>query len=234
MRLLKATLLFQVLVGLYWMFPVAMGPIRGWGGLYLLFIIFVPLLAVVAIAMWSFCRRPETRRLAVVVFFTPLVIFLAPFLFRGAFGGIIGSPGGGFAEASIATVIVLVAVLVLLPGRVAELIPRTLLRSRDFNVTLVVSLSVMLAVWLVVLTLLKTPFAYEAKNLLFALLYAVVCALTATPILVYSYYAMFQRVEREHHKLRIAQLALSVAVLLPAAFGLYYLVKLAPLLTPPG
>jgi hypothetical protein len=125
-------------------------------------------------------------------------------------------------------------VLVLLPGRVAEFIPRSLLTSRDFNVTLVVSLSVMLAVWLLVLTLLKAPVSYDEKNLLFALLYAVMCALTATPILVYSYYAMFQRVERKHHKLRIAQLALSIAVLLPAAFGLYYLVKLAPLLTPPG
>ena len=77
MRTLKATLLFQILVGLYWMFPIAMDGVRGWGGLYLLIIVFVPLLVGVPIAIWSFFKRPETRRLAVVVFFAPLAIFLA-------------------------------------------------------------------------------------------------------------------------------------------------------------
>jgi hypothetical protein len=100
--------------------------------------------------------------------------------------------------------------------------------------TIVVVLSVMLLAWLVVLPLLKTLVTYDAKNLLFALLYAILCVLIATPILVYSYYAMFRRVEREHHKLRIAQLVLSIAVLLPAAFGLLLIVKMAPALTPPG
>ena len=51
MRMLRATLLFQILVGLYWMLPVAMDGVRGLGGLSLLFVIFVPLLAVVPIAI---------------------------------------------------------------------------------------------------------------------------------------------------------------------------------------
>jgi hypothetical protein len=237
MRLLKATLLFQILVGLYWMFPVAMDGVRGSGGLYLLVLVFVPLLAVVPIAIWLFFKRPETRRLAVVVFFVPLMIFLAPILFRAAFSGIVGSPGGGFAEASTVTVLVLFGVLVLLPGRVAGYIPRSLLRSHLFNATLVVSLSVMLLAWLVILSLLKIVITHDERSVvfvLFALVYTIVCALIAPLILIYSYYAMFQRDDREHHKLRIAQLALSIAVLLPTAFGLLFFIKIAPLLTPPG
>jgi hypothetical protein len=197
-------------------------------------VIFVPLLATVPIAIWSFVKRPEARRLAVVVFFAPLVIFVAPFLIRGVFGGIIGSPGGGFSEASTVVVVVLSVILVLLPGRVAEFIPRPLLRSRSFNKTLVVSLSAMLVVWLVILLLLKIPDADNAKILLFALPFSVLCLLITTPILLYSYYAMFQRIEREHHKLRVAQLALSISALLPAVYGLLILIKIAPLLTPPG
>jgi hypothetical protein len=214
-----------------------MGPILGWGGLYLLFVVFVPLLATVPIAMWTFFKRPKTRRLSAVVFFTPLIIFLAPFLFRSAFGGMFGSREGGFAEASTIIAIVLVAVLVFLPRRVAEYIPRSLLKSRRLNLTLVVGLSAMLFVWLAMLPLLKILIAHDQRNVvfvLFAFLYTIVCALITTLILFYSYYAMFQRAEREHHKLRVAQLALSIAVLLPTALALAFVVKIAPLLTSPG
>jgi hypothetical protein len=100
--------------------------------------------------------------------------------------------------------------------------------------TLVVGLSLMLAVWLLMLLLLRILDAHDEKILLLALLYAIACALITVPILIYSYYAMYQQIEREFHKLRIAQLALSVAVLIPTVFGLVILVKIAPLLSPPG
>jgi hypothetical protein len=236
-RVLKTTLLFQILVGFYWAFPIILDGVRGWGGLYLLIVVFLPILAVVPIAIWSFFKRPETRRIAAVVFFAPILIFLAPLVFRQVFGDIIGSPGGGFSEASAAIVVVLVAMVVLVPGRVAGLIPVRLLRSRRFNVTLVVSLSVMLVAWLALLALFMVLVAHDPRNIVFALLaplYPIVCGLTAIPILVYSYFAMFQRVERENHRLRIAQLVLSIAVLIPSVLSLAFLVKLAPLMVPPG
>jgi hypothetical protein len=216
------------------MFPVATGAVRGFGGLYLLFIIFVPLLAVVPIAIWSFFKRPETRRLAVGVLLAPLVIFLTPFLIREVFGTAIGSPGWGFAVANTVTAVILLVILVLLPGQVAQFIPSPLMRSRFFNIALIVCLSAMLVVWLVALLLLKTLDSHSDKILLISLLYAMICALLATPVLVYSYYAMFQKVESEHHKLRVAQLALSIAVLIPTALGIWVVIKIAPLLSPPG
>jgi hypothetical protein len=103
--------------------------------------------------------------------------------------------------------------------------------------TLIVGLSAMLFVWLAMLPLLKTLIAHDQRNVvfvLFAFLYTLVCALSNTFILFYSYHAMFQRAEREHQKLRVAQLALSIAVLLPTALALAFVVALAPLLTPPG
>jgi hypothetical protein len=237
MRLLKVILIFQILVGLYWIIPLTMGPMLGWGGLYLLIAIFVPLLAVVPIAIWSFFKRPATRRLAAVVFFAPLVIFLTPFLIRTAFGDIIGTHEGGFKEASVVIITLIVAVLALLPKRVAEYLPNRLLKSHLFNISLVVGLSVMLVVWIALLPTLKTLIEYDERNIVlafYAVLYPFVCILITLPILFYSYYSMFQRIDRRHHKLRIAQLVLSLAVLVPSGFGLALIIKLSPLLSPPG
>jgi hypothetical protein len=84
------------------------------------------------------------------------------------------------------------------------------------------------------LPLLEMLVAHNPVTLFLAPLYPIVCVLIATPTLVYSYFAMFQRVQREHHRLRIAQLVLSIAVLARSALSLVFLSKLAQLLVPPG
>jgi hypothetical protein len=233
-KALKLALLLELELGCVWTLPLLAARPEDAGLAALL--MFLPIYGVHLICMVIgavlFRRRPESRGLAAAVLTVPIGLLFLPAMIRVVAGGPVTPP----AAAWLLVPGLPLGACLLVPQHVAEFIPRWTLRSRWLNVGTVVLLSMLLVCWAVVLAagLASASGAghsgVRGEDLRDALLdgtggavllavvgLAALSTLLASITFLTSYLGLFQRVDRTHHRLRIAQLVLSIVVLAPSA-----------------
>lgn len=228
MRGLKVALLLELELGCVWMLTLLAAP-AGEAGLVGL-MLFVPIYLVHLVCMILggvyLAKRPEARALAAAVISVPLMLLFAPGVLRAMAGG----PIDVHPMAWGSLIALPLATLLFLPHHVASFLPAWTLRSRAWNVCLVVLLSIMVLPWLGFFvfgpaTAVATGEAPIKINdpeqtlevLLGAFVFAALSLIVAGFTLLTSYVGLFQKIDRGQTKLRVAQLILSILVLLPSA-----------------
>ena len=238
MRTMKLALLVELELGCVWTLLLLAMPRADLGSVMLFFLIYPIHLVCMIGSVVCFCRRPETRPLAAVVFITPIVLFLVPIAFRTSVGGAVAV----HPWAWLSIVGLPLGACLFLPHHVAGFLPTWALRSRWLNVSTVVVLVAMFVPWLILLVLLgiggvnpqsgttietsfgpidETQAAWFVGAIVFVLLSTIVAGLT----FLTSYVGLFQRVDRSQQKLRVVQVILSAVLLVPTVpalvFGLF-------------
>jgi len=249
MRLMKLALLIEVEIGCLWTLAVVGASDPEMASLFFFVLIYPFNLAIMTIGAISFFKRPATRPLAAAVFATPLVMLFVPYAVLSVWSG----PGEHFALAWLLLPVLPLAVCLFLPHQAAEFMPAWALRSRLLHVAGVVLLCLMILGWIVVVPVVLALFGggrgggegittslgevseSAAASFVFVIVFSVLSALVAGCLFLASYVGLFQRVDRSQQKLRIAQVALSVALLVPSlpALGLS-LMLLGVAMTNPG
>ena len=118
-----------------------------------------------------------------------------------------------------------------LPHQVAQYVPSCVLKSRWFNVSLIVLLVLLLSPWAVLFA--QVSFGKATKDVLFIVLVsALLSLLISIGVLVYSYVGLFQKRDRDQQRLRVAQLVLSLGLTVLALPTTYFIVAVVGV--PPG
>jgi len=130
--MLKIALFLQIASGAFWTLSLAM--IEGRGGLEvlaLLVLVYSIQAICFLIGLWAYWRHSEERRKATWLLVLPFVFWFLPGIVRSVGGGRLTE--SGFVALLLITVAVILLALVVVPRKVAGLVPSFLFRSRVFN-----------------------------------------------------------------------------------------------------
>jgi len=220
--------LMELALGIAWTMPLitATGSQGDYGMQCLtqFFAVYPFQLLLMAVGVWSFFKRPESRGMAMLVILTPLVLFPIPLLLNRLAGG---HPFLDTKEkvrnAVIFLTVLPVAAIFFFPRRVATLLPTWMLRSGWFNgLVLMIACGVYVPYIALVLMwdkiFLKTADNSEGWALAYglgaAVVYAALSFIPAVLIFLYSYLSFFQKRVPERKGIRVAQLIVALPAVL--------------------
>lgn len=129
----------QVVLGLWWTVPLLFHE----GDFSTLAVLFVSAIAnavFLLVAAWTMWKHPDLRRRAGVIIAMPFIMYLAPYIIKGVFGGpMTGSRG---RNALILFGALAATACLFFPARIATLLPKGLLQSRALNWLLIVATAI--------------------------------------------------------------------------------------------
>lgn len=198
--LLRIIFVIELLLGYIWMLFAVHPSVLIIG----VFLYFLPVfLGLMATSIWFYFKRPETRKMALRVFLTPIVLFLLPIpLYH--IGMLLGFESYYYF---LGPIIIFGMICLYFPKKVAHYIPNILIKNPLFNLLLI---ALQIFLYLVALYYLVHP--YVSHNRL-----EVSALITAPPsviIFIYCYLGFFQTDIRRSRILRGILLILTLPILL--------------------
>lgn len=233
-KFLDILLAAQLVLGALWTLPIIsnQGEAAEWMGLFLLLILYPIHGVIVLIAAWYFWKRPDLRWRAGLLIVMPVVLFPIPWILEGVFGDPVLKSADAVRQ-TIATLLALVVILVLVfPRRVAEYVPRSVLRSTVWNVLILLAPIAVYVPYIAVYATRKSITEGASPDqagwtvayaLIIMILYAAISFVPALLTFLYSYVGLFQRRDRRRVGLHIAQLVLSSP---PVVLGVWVINRL--------
>ena len=220
MKLLKAVLFVELLVGAAWTLTVGAVGTQDLGALTA-FIAAAPVfLVAMAIGAWKAIREPDTRSLAVWVILIPFAVLFLPSTLRTMFGdGAFTSGSGGKAWLVLAGAPLGLALV--RPRAVGAYLPRFVVQSRAFNLAVVGLLLLTVGVIAVIgFAALNPELVGEATPFVAALVpIAVIGAIFSVFVILIAYLGFFHPEGRQRNILRVVQLVLAIPIPLAVAAG---------------
>ena len=220
MKLLKAVLFVEVLVGAAWTLIVGETGTQDLGALTA-FVAAAPVfLVAMAIGAWKAIREPDTRSLAVWVILIPLAVLFLPSTLRTMFGAGVLS-GGSAGKAWLLLAGAPLGLALVRPRAVGAYLPRFVVQSRAFNLAMVGALLLTLGVIAVIgYAALNPELVGEATPFVAALVpIAVIGAIFSVVVILIAYLGFFHPEGRQRNVLRVVQLVLAIPIPLAVVVG---------------